>query len=636
MLIKFYEVNTNTQNGVYKISDFYNASWNLYKMSDNPKGGLVQEGYYQFDASDELAQLTITLTDYNYPHRITHIIAEAEDETSGHFKYTAYAVDRVEYMGQNQVKLHLIEDAFLSHIQEACNSKVILQRTNDSSFFYTHDISDVSNLRELKQNTDPTVVNYTGKWVLYTFKDIPPSDDNGKIYVKTKALDGNYELFSNKTAITNKYPEVTTKTPDAFNYFHKFVKTSTSYYQCQYNPSVNKLQWNSVQLTKAGEAYLVLSGTTNYDAETFLIPGDMKTVNIAFPFADNIYFNRGGGVSDIITSAFRVEDIGYKVNTGDNPITTIMPFLISKRIITGLNMNIQGIGQGDNVGDVYIENLTTSRYYQRGADDVYYEKVISPRTLTNTISFNIQLENNNLISDSEPFINYYLKAFGQTIPLKARYHDKSLYVKSSITSLNWNVNVYADNEQNVLFNGQINSIVPFDVDKFDEFLSQNSTYYQSIMTNLLLGGGTKLAIGTLSGALTRGGVGVGIGLLGGSASVAQQAINYGLQEKAMKDAPDTIKGTTTDYSNILTSTFGFYTYGLKAMEPSLSIMLTDLASKGFPVNNVISSITNNLTAQSNSIYGICKFIQGSLIGSVYNYHITKKINERLEGGIYLL
>ena len=149
MLIRFYEVTTNTVNGVYRKEDFINPAtglfWDMYDVGR--PNTLVHQEKYNFDATDNISELTMIVSHLfiDYPHRVTHIIAKTETVTTdATVRYVAYSVDSVEYMGFEQVKFLLVEDPVISHMEQLVDSNILINRTNDYSKFLFHDVSDLA------------------------------------------------------------------------------------------------------------------------------------------------------------------------------------------------------------------------------------------------------------------------------------------------------------------------------------------------------------------------------------------------------------------------------------------------------------------------------------------------------------
>lgn len=651
MLVKFYEVKTNTEQGVYKISDFYKPSWALFSMSDSPKGALVAEGVFNFDASDVMAELTIMLSDYAYPHRLTHVIAVTNPAETDHakIKKMAYSVQSVEYMGQNQVKLHLIEDAFLAHIQETINSPILLQRSNDPSLFMEHDIADVAGMRGLSMSSGlpDGFIDYSGKWLLLTFKDFSDlaSDDSLRMtFTYKKPVKHHYETFSTLVSATTKYPNIpaTFHNPTSCPYLGKmiYISGTDSFYQFQYKAHNNKAEWSVVDFS-----YLYNTTVqTPLDLGRFftkLVTGDLKTLNIALPIATNLAINNPAGyaVGDYpVIGAMFLDSM--QILHGYSSVTTLdaEPYLIGKRIVDGAMIGIKGN---------YRPSTPDSDLNYVQASEV--QGVIHPWTVgalplpvikyafvfPTNLTINLQTSYSfSSVLDAPPFKQHFLSIWGNNIPLKPQWNNQFINIYSAISSSTWAVYVSVLNTENVIFKGEINSSLPYAIDKFSEFIAQNSNYNAIRTTNYVLGGGARIATGAISGFMAGNLTGAVIGGVTGLASLGQQIINDNLQIKAMKNAPDTINGSTSDFTSIYIRPFGIYFFTLSATSSAMSLMQTEYYAKGFPTNTVITSI-NSLTQQSNTIYGFTKLVVGSLIEMVYNFHVTSEINKRLQGGIYL-
>lgn len=649
MLVKFYEVKTNTEQGVYKISDFYKSTWALFTMSDSPKGALVAEGVFNFDASDVMAELTILLSDYAYPHRLTHVIAVTNptetDITKS--KRMAYTVQSVEYMGQKQVKLHLIEDAFLAHIQEAVSTPLLLQRTNDPAYFTEHDIADVAAMRikTISPSLPTYIVDYTGKWLLLTFKDFTDLASDGSLkmsFTYKKPIKHHYETFSTLVDATFKYPNISAPfyNPTSCPYLGKmiYISDNDSFYQFQYKAQNNKAEWSMVDF---GNLYDSTVETPSDIGMFFtkLVSGDLKTFNVALPIATNLAVNNPYNSSNV-TGDFPIAGAMFldsmKIIYGIGATTTIdaEPYLIGKRIVDGAMIGIKGNYRPD-----------TPDFALNYIKETEVQGVVIGRVPTPSIKHAFVFPTNMTISlrtyythsgpfDTPPLKQHYLSLWGNNIPLKPQWKEQTIGIYSAISSSSWVFYVSVRNDENVIFKGEINSSLPYSIDKFSEFIAQNSNYNAIRTTNYVLGGGARITTGAISGFMAGNIPGAFIGAAAGLTSLGQQIINDNLQIKAMKNAPDAINGSTSDFTSIFIRPFGIYFFSLTVASNAYDIMVAELAAKGFPTNVLVDTISS-LAYSSNHFYGNTKLVVGSLIEMVYNFHVTTEINKRLAGGIYL-
>lgn len=641
MLIRFFEISTNTNDGVYRKSDFVNPTTNkFWKTTDtNCPSTLISQGSFNFDISDGVTELVIQLTDNSAPMRVTHVVAETE-QAGNNNRVVAYVVDSIEYMGNKQIKYLLVEDTFLSHINIVSNTRMLVNRTNDESHFFEHDTTDLAYTRE-RTIIDTGLYDYTGKWVVYTLAI--NADDYSYLYVTYRDLvPNNYEQFSSLTEVKSKYPEVVTNTPVAFDYFGKIVAIGSQMRQAQYDYSQSKIVWTVVTASKPN-----YTTTSSFDFQknqamsgwigpsVKLTTGDMLTVNLAFPVADNImsygivsYTNPSTPVYGYrsIPSVDRISTI--KLGTQD-----ISSFIISKRIITGLAFNEEGDYRPSGaVGSLLYTskaNLNVIGNWLGTAGDV----PVCITLLNNINSINKLVFTLSSPLEYEPFRMYFLNMFGQNIPIKSKLQGSDIYIKSTMSSTDWSVVVYSNNTNNVMWSGKINADMPYSLDKFQEFLAQNSTYNTSKWVNTVLGGGSRVATGFLSGYLTNPRNAM-IGAGSGALSIGQDIWNYALQEKAMKDSPDTIKGDGNAFGTIDINPYGIYFYYMSPTNDSLELMKTEYYAKGHPTNLVTT--IQNLNNEVNDIYNNCKFVAGRMVDMVYNYSITSRITERLKNGVFLL
>lgn len=648
MLIRFYEVTTNTVGGVYRKEDFINTATGLFwKTTDIGKPStLVLQGEYNFDATDNISELVIEVDTplLYYPNRVTHIVAETNQVTgsANSIRYVAYSVDSVEFMGFSQVKFLLVEDPVISHMTQLFDSNMLITRTNDYSKFLSHDISDLAYTRE-RTTVDFGVNDYTGKWVVYTLA--LNIDDYEIVYIKFRDLDpDNYEKFSTLNDVMVKYPEVVTKSPTAIDYFGKIVSVVGSLlYQAQYNYPLNKILWAAIPTSIPASSinqrlFMRKDVTENFGwvgPSVKLITGDMLTLNLAFPVADNISSYGVIGGTEIsptygyknIPCADRLEY--FKIGDVD-----MSSYIISKRIVTGIAFNEQGKYRPSGaVGStLYVNNnnLVMSHRWEYGSTPLnVFVPIIKNISSINKLYFTL-----SSVLEQNPFRNYYLNVFGQNIPIKTKLSGKNIIIKSSVSSTDWNVVIYADNPNNIIWSGRISASMPYSLDKFQDFLSQNSTYTASKWVNTMLGGGSRVGksfiTGLLSGNVGAGALSVGTGI----ASLGQDITNIFLQEKAMKDAPDVIKGDSNDFGAIEISPYGIYFYYMAPTNDALNIMKTELYANGFPTSYV--GKIDSMSWSANDIYGQCKLVKGRLVGMMHNYHITSLLNDRLNKGIVVL
>ena len=177
------------------------------------------------------------------------------------------------------------------------------------------------------------------------------ADAYSNFYVKYRDLNpANYEYFADITAVTTKYPELTTKLPTSIAYYGRIVNVNGTLKQALYNVVNNLLYWGTIPASKTNYASGVLvdfqkaqpmSGWVGPSVK--LITGDMLTVNLAFPIADNIMST---GITEYISGVaqygFRSLPSADRVESMRIGSTDISSYIINKRIVTGLAFNEQG------------------------------------------------------------------------------------------------------------------------------------------------------------------------------------------------------------------------------------------------------------------------------------------------------
>lgn len=628
MTLHFYSATTNTTEGVYRYSDFWDTLPALWELRTNGNA-YVGQGDYNFDASDDLSSVVISEEAFPYPHKLTHVIAPI-NSPDGLEAYVSYSIDSLEYMGYNQIRLSLIEDPVIAHMQELMNTKMLIKRTSDDSYFYVNDITDVSSSRTFdrlqEEPGDGSIqpYNFTGSWVVYTIHYEGASTPNA-IHVHVKDIDSAYEYANNLTALQLKYPEVTTTKPDSFAYFGRIVGVGSDYYQCVYNVGSSRIEWRIMTSMKDPSSLFILTGFDQYTTQ--LIPGDLQTFNIAFPVNSNLVYEDQSVMKRVIASAY----IDYmELHDAGGFVSRVEPYIVSVRTVSGSMLGIDGnLGNSGNI--VLVDNPQYEVFPFTAVSR--NRALVMPKSMTYNKVF--KLGGTVSPKESSPFYEYYLSAFGQNIQLPYRALINGIEVSSAISSTGWTVNVHnKDNINDVYWAGELSPTMLTSINKFDEFLSQNSTYNTAKWVNAVLGGGTRVVSGALSGIIAGQGTGMLVGATSGMFSIGQQIVNYGLQEKAMKNAPNVIKGDATNYIATLLIGYGIYMFRVKATSPAFEIMEIELDVKGFPVN-FVEQIGNLRSTTNATIGGRCTYVSGRLLNMLHNYHITQRINERLEAGIYL-
>lgn len=628
MFIRFFEINTNTYEGVYRVSDFINPVtgdfW--YGEDENIPSTFIKDGLYQFDGSDDLSELIVKVDEFDYPNRVTHVVASDRTRT------IAYAVDSVEYINDKQVKYRLIEDNYLTHIAQVNSSRVLLTRSNDESLFLEHDVADLGYTRTRTVPLENNINDYTGEWVLYTFQGPIRTNLDTNIKVITKRLNvQNYENFNSISQVLLKYPAymLNIPNPNSIPYNNKIVRVvdgspSGQLYQFQVNyvnPTFMEANWQPIPHLTVEKDFVLDA----LDASVELTDGDVTTFTIAFPMHDNIRLKVLDDVDIPLLSIHRVEDIQHDGKS-------LMPKLISKRIVTGIAVGQDGVGlpSGQTSG-LWIKEPYHQLTQLRDSEGlrlygyVYVNKIYFDKT------FKISADS---IFDKEPFKTHYLQIYGNNVPIKGKFSDKDIHVECIYSAFSGKVSVWVDNPSNIIWSGDLNNYMPYQVDKYQEFLSQNSTYTTSKWVNTVLGGGIRAAKGAVGGLVAGGPVGAAIGGLSGVVGISQDIANYALQEKAMKDAPDTIKGDSSDYNSTVILPFGVFYNIMTADTYTRELMKTEYNAKGFPISYITS--IDNLSFEDNAIYGKCKIVFGRCVDMVNNFHTTSRITERLRNGVVLL
>ena len=642
MFIRFFEINTNTYEGVYRVSDFINRDTGDFWRSEdaNRPQTFIKDGLYQFDATDDLSELIVMVDEFDYPNRVTHVVASDRTRT------IAYAVDSVEYINDKQVKYRLIEDNYLSHIAQVNSSRVLLTRSNDESLFLEHDVADLGYTRTRTVPLENNISDNTGKWVVYTFQPPKITGLVVDITVETDDLNPlNYETFTSLNDVKAKYPPISVfPNPNSISYNNKIVRVTErpgyitgKLYQFQVKyitRSYIKADWVEIPIDTDENNEAPLSIHVVGDQ---LTDGDIPSFTMVFPYHDSLRLQTslidGVSYSRPLLSAHRVVDIKYR---GDSLITK--DNLISKRVVTGIILGQNGLGlpTGETSGLWVKQNLhQLIRLEDNNPEDDPSKYHNYAYFYTTSLYFNETFKlSSTALFDKEPFKTHYLQLYGNNIPIKGKFSDKLIHVECIFSAFNGKASVWVDNRSNIIWSGDINNTIPYAIDKYQEFLAQNSTYATSKWVNTVLGGGIRSAKGAIGGSIAGGPAGALVGGLAGAVGIAQDIANYALQEKAMKDAPDMIKGDSSDYNATIILPFGVFYNTMSADTFTQELMKTEYYAKGFPTSYVTS--IDNLEFEDNAIYGKCKVVFGRCVDMINNFHTTSRITERLRNGIVLL
>lgn len=569
-------------NGVYRIADFYAGA--VYVA-----GTVV---YYNFTADNGLSSLVVNNDDMDYSTKTHMIVPDLE---------RVYEISAYEYVNSDQTRLILTEDPLIANWLNFQSTPLFLTRTNNiASFAGIHDIENVA----LNYTTTLTtgMECKTGRWVLITYQ---PDGAPMTISFDTLTTVGNsFELFANLAAVIAKYPETATTNPNSFYYMDHVVFDAGAgvYRQCTYDGA--NLRWTP---------FVDMTGLTTFTITTYIntmSSGDIPVHHALIPMSSFIQTNIGGG--------------WRKVPSFYNLVSPIDPRVLSIRVVDeNLLPNFTTTYAAGIWQTVTSFTAPSSGAYSLTMMDCFQED--------QAISFTAGTITD--IYDYEPFTEYTLSVYGNRFKINRKLIDSNLRFRYQYSTMNLNYIVYYGHAGNVLIQGEVNSFGITASDKFAEFLLQNSTYMQTKMINNIGNFMSRTVMGGISGAMAGGMVGAVPGIISGLVSSGLQVINQNLSEKAMKDAPDTIRGQNNDLSGLSNALFGIYM--IKRVPDTIytDIMKMNYLFRGHPTN--VRTTVAALVATTHPVVPAISFklIYGEFKGVIKNQFVSGVINERLNSGV---
>ncbi len=611
--MQLYFMKSTYTNNVYKISDFFvlgSPVLDLNKMLDinfKPDDGLTSF----ITSKIELPDAT-TIRDH------THVIVPEYEKI--------YRIVSIDVLNVSQWRVVLDEDPFIANYNTLQAEDLLVTRSNDPDYFRgIHDISDLT----LKESVETKVIpsfSKTGKWALIFMQYSTTKDRYGlKFKNDLIARFRTSERFATISALTTAYPEVTTTTPNLYDYFQKvvFVVDGAKFYQCVYDGSSTNKRLRWVEFTSIGE-----SGSIYFDldesVQTNLNPSDIKNIIIALPFENQIIESHNDRIysfmdfigpvdsGDVIDIKI-VDDILFDIDT--------VTYTLTDRVIT----KEIDIPRGDFILSYADATTPTPISGKRFAVLYDFEKTIdvNPGYFVTTPG----------ITDSEPFKKYDFYVFGKrfTIPY---YLTPGIKLMIGVNSGVINYVIYYTDKRNVLASGSFTHSAKYQVDLLDQFYNQNPTYKEQFFTKMALD-----SIKTISGGAIAGSVVPGLGNLGGLALGVAGAgvdagismINFGFMEKSLKLRPDQVFGENSDMILQMINIFGIY--WVKRTSENGDLMKREYDLKGFPT--LVYQKVADMSYET-SLFGTSKVIYGEIKTIIKNNYVTDFINQKLKEGVVLV
>lgn len=622
--MQLYFIKATYTNNVYQLSDFFIGT--NYKLIANK---MLDINFRPDDGITDFITKKIILPDNSKLWEHTHVIIPEYEKI--------YRISSVDYLNNEQYRVILDEDPLIANYQELSAKDIILMRTNDTTLFRgVNDINDTT----IKETVETTVIPSTyktGKWMLIFMQVNADKERYGLKFKNISSTDGfySYEHFVDESALFAKYPEVTTTTPNLYNYYQKIVRVGAGagdLYQCvsAFVDYVTKLMW-------------VKRGDTNPDDDIYFNIGratttklnssDIRNIIVALPFEFNL---KAEATSNSTVELLDANSFLSPIDSGE---------VIDIKIVDDIMLPITGVSYDFwKPEDPRLLNKTISS--DRGIAVHIYDVPTGgdPELLVNYglyIFFDFKKEIDitknyrNTLSplDAEPFKKYELYIHGKKFPIPY-YLTDNIKLLIVVNSGVINYLIYHTDKRYILASGSFTHSMKYQVDKLDQFYNQNPTYKEQFFTKMAVD-----SIKTIAGGAMAGSVVPGLGTLGGlSAGVVGAGvdagigmINFGFMEKGLKLMPDQVFGENSELGLQLSNIFGIY--WVKKTSENGDYMKVEYDLKGFPVTKVtkISTLTG-----ATSFLGITKIVYGELKGVIKNNFVTGYINQKLKEGIVII
>jgi len=603
--MQLYFIKATFTNNVYKLSDFFIG--NDYKLTATK---MLDINFRPDDGLSSFITSKIILPDETSIRNHTHIIVPEYEKI--------YRIAAIDYVNVDQYNVTLDEDPLIGNYQTLKATDIILMRSNDAAQFRgVNDINDLT-LKETIETKVMTSTAKTGKWALI-FMQYNTNKTRYGLKFKANIPKINYPTYATLTAILAAFPEVTTTTPNLYEYFQKIVynQDDLKLYQCVYNTT--KLFWTEYTQSDVTNVYFDLADT----AGSRLAVTDVMNLVVALPFENDFI-----SLDDKRLLSFN-NFIG-PIDSGDT-----IDIKVVDDIVMPLTISTYSV-----VGRV-IEKTVGGNYWAVPL----YENVSGTGTITNyvvaslsSMITDVQL-NPGYISGTpdplhaEPFRHYDLYIFGKKYPIPY-YLTDSLRLLIAFNSGVINYTVYYGDKRYILAAGSFTHSIRYQVDKLDQFYNQNPTYRDQFFVKMATDSIKTVAGGAIGGAVV-GGVGAvggaGLGLVAAGVDAGLSMINLHFQEKSLRLQPDQIFGEISELTLQLLNIFGIYF--VKRTSQNEDLMKVEYDLRGFPTTKVIK-ISDLVVA--NGFLGNAKVVYGELKSVIKNEFTTGFINQKLKEGVVLI
>jgi hypothetical protein len=621
--MQLYFIKATFTNNVYKLSDFFvGANYNLIATK------MLDINFRPDDGITDFITKNVILPDSSKLWEHTHVIIPEYEKI--------YRISSIDYLNNEQYRVILDEDPLIANYQELSAKDIILMRSNDTTLFRgVNDINDTT----IKETVETTVIPSTyktGKWMLIFMQVNADKDRYALEFDSIGPVVGyrSYESFTDVASLIAKYPEVTTTTPNLYDYYQKIVRVGAGIgdlYQCVYDGdgTNTKLIWIEEPSggRPEGKIYFDLGVSTS----TKLNSSDIRNIIVALPFEVDLRSE----ATDLSTlNLMHAEDFVSVVDSGE---------VIDIKIIDDIMLPIDGVSY-----DFWSEPNPRRLFKTISSDRGIAVRIYDSSTGSTPISFfglyifydfkkEIDITKNYRSSltplDAEPFKKYELYIQGKKFPIPY-YLTDSIKLLIVVNSGVINYLIYYNDKRNILASGSFTHSMKYQVDKMDQFYNQNPTYKEQFFTKMAIDSIKTIAGGAIAGSVVPGlGTlgGLGAGIIGAGVDAGIGMINFGFMEKGLKLMPDQIFGENSELGLQLLNIFGIY--WVKKTSENADYMKVEYDLKGFPVTKVTKITT--LTGAT-SFLGTTKIVYAELKGVIKNNFVTGYINQKLKEGIVII
>ena len=635
-----YFIKATMHGSVYKLSDFYIGS--NYKLNPDYKVNVNLK-------ADNLTSIVLPPALTFNPRDFTHIIVPSLD--------MIYKINRYDYENNNQVKLFLEEDAFISSYHDFITKDIYINRSNSANLFTgLHDIKDIAIKHQANHFSRSVAENYTGLWALFTFQ----KSDND-ITIKTKDLDilpfvEGSGTFTSLGELQAAYPDddPSVVTPFNVDYYLKFARLTNGHlYQCVWISGVllwSRVQENMPELEHAATNQFGPMPALASKNSVIVLTGDVDTINIAFPLdctvstLINYNIDSAPGNQNVYTTLPSFYNID---SFGDATDDLLSIKIITEEFIIESDHIVYDSGAqkleryyllGSGVEQFKNVTLTPSSYRLKVITNNIYSKLNGGKAAQNHLQransliitqfkniFNFDYSAYEGILNTEPFKKYFISLYGQLIQIPNKYLNFN--VRIAITSSDVLYEVYTD-KHNVIASGRLQWFTRYALDQLDLFMANNPTYKEQFWTNQISGAIKNIGLGAVGGSLSAGpGLGTAIGVTSSVVSIATNITNLHFMEKGYKDKADEIIGQN-DLSMSLLRGYGVYMIEVVPDAVSLNQMIETYNLIGFPCGTKLKP--NTIITSGNNV------IAGRMLEVVKNNYVTNEINKKLNEGVVVI